>query len=223
MSCSSASASKNNTELITDSLDSSDKKKPVSTPIIDDEVFKKLLYQESRGNQHDRNGQPLTSSKGAIGIAQVMPETAPEAARLAGLEWSKWRYRNDVNYNKALGQAYFNYQIERYEGNHVLALAAYNAGPGSVDKWLKRFGDPRNGEISNQEFIQLIPFMETQAYVASILNPISGKYSYSSKRKKVPVRSGYKVEFRDTHPSFKFNIAVNQSFNASNSRLVGGL
>ena len=42
-------------------------------------LFARLTHQESRGNQFGRNGQPLTSPKGAVGIAQIMPETAPEA------------------------------------------------------------------------------------------------------------------------------------------------
>lgn len=152
-----------------------------------------------------------------------MPETAPEAAKLAGLEWSAWRYRNDETYNKALGRAYLDSQLDKYDGNHVLALAAYNAGPGSVDKWLKRYGDPRNGEISNKQFIQLIPFLETQAYVASILNGTPGKFRYTPSGKKMKLSEGHKVEFRDTHPGFTFSLAVNQTFSTGNGKLVGGL
>ncbi|ADF65070.1 TPA: transglycosylase SLT domain-containing protein [Escherichia coli] len=191
--------------------------------LTSDDLFNKLIHQESRGNQFSKNGQPLTSPKGAVGIAQVMPETAPEAARLAGLEWSAWRYRNDETYNKALGRAYLDSQLERYDGNHVLALAAYNAGPGSVDKWLKRFGDPRSGEISNKQFMQLIPFIETQAYVASILNDTPGVFRFTPSRKKAPVGEGHKIEFRDTHPGITFNLAVNQTFSYGNGKLVGGL
>lgn len=193
-------------------------------PVISTEIlFSKLLNQESRGTQFGRDGEPLTSRKGAVGVAQIMPDTAPEAARLAGLEWSVWRYRHDETYNKALGRAYFDSQLDKYDGNHVLALAAYNAGPGSVDKWLKRFGDPRTGEISNQKFIQLIPFFETQAYVATILNGTPGEFSYIPSRKKLRVSDGHKVEFRDTHPGFTFKLAVNQSYSTTNGKWVGGL
>lgn len=187
----------------------------------ENDLFLRLISEESRGNQFASNGVPLRSPKGAIGVAQIMPETAPEAARLAGLAWSAWRYRNDAEYNKALGRAYFDSQLARYEGNHVLALAAYNAGPGSVDKWLKRFGDPRTGLISNQEFIQMIPFMETKAYVASILNNSSYKFAFSSKTRIEGTAS--KVEFRDSHPGFTFKLAVNQSLNSGTGKWVGGL
>lgn len=193
------------------------------TSVSEEALFKKLIHTESRGYQFGRDGSPLTSPKGAIGAAQVMPNTAPEAARLAGLEWNSWKYRNDREYNKALGKAYFSSQLFKYNGNHVLALAAYNAGPGSVDKWLKRFGDPRTGEISNKQFIKLIPFLETQNYVASILDKTlfnSSEILKSSIRTK---GSEHQFEFRDTHPGFRFTLSVEQKFVSGNGKLVGGL
>jgi soluble lytic murein transglycosylase len=224
-SCNPVFASGDTAERVTGSLSGQDTINEIESIATGDELFNKLIHQESRGNQFGRNGQPLTSPKGAVGVAQVMPDTAPEAARLAGLEWSAWRYRNDATYNKALGRAYLDSQLDKYDGNHVLALAAYNAGPGSVDRWLKRFGDPRTGEISNQKFMQLIPFLETQAYVATILNGTSGKFSNSPSRRKAPMGEGHKVEFRDTHPGFTFSLAVNQTFSTGNGggKLVGGL
>ncbi|MEL6008193.1 transglycosylase SLT domain-containing protein [Citrobacter portucalensis] len=192
--------------------------------LTEDALFERLIHQESRGNQFGKNGIPLTSPKGAVGVAQVMPETAPEAARLAGLEWSAWRYRNDMEYNKALGRAYLNAQLNKYDGNHVLALSAYNAGPGSVDRWLKTIGDPRTGKITNKEFMQMIPFLETQAYVSTILQGTPGNFRYQPSRQKPYSSSGHKYEFKDTHPGFTFSLAVNQSFSSGGgSKLVGGL
>lgn len=187
-----------------------------------DALFDRLTHQESRGKQFGRDGQPLTSVKGAVGVAQIMPETAPEAARLAGLEWDHWRYRNDATYNMALGRAFLDSQLERYDGNHILALAAYNAGSGRVDKWLKRFGDPRNGEISNDDFIRLIPFAETQEYVASILHGTPARFAYSPSHNKPTTSAGQKFEFKDTHPGFAFTVAASRTFD-SRSKLVGGL
>lgn len=132
-----------------------------------DGVWARMIQQESGGQQFDSNGEPLTSSAGAVGIAQVMPDTAPEAARMAGLEWDEERYRNDPEYNQALGKAYFESQVEKY-GDPMLAAAAYNAGPGNVDAWLKEHGDPRDGSISREEFVQRIPFAETQGYVRTV-------------------------------------------------------
>lgn len=193
-----------------------------SAILTDDALFARLLNQESGGRQFSSKGSPLTSPKGAVGVAQVMPGTAPEAARLAGLEWNQWKYRHDEAYNKALGRAYLNAQLDKYSGNHVLALAAYNAGPGSVDTWLKRYGDPRSGEITNNDFMQLIPFLETQDYVFRILNGSAGAVGYAGKSGRPRTEAAPKIEFRDTHPGFRFGLAVNRTFN-SQSRLVGGL
>lgn len=201
------------TKPLTATISASDRKE-------NEVLFSRLLKQESGGRQFGKNGQPLTSSKGAVGAAQIMPATAPEAARLAGMEWSEWRYRNDAGYNMALGRAYLDSQLERYDGNNVLAFAAYNAGPGRVDEWLKTYGDPRSGQISDAEFIRSIPFSETQAYVSAILHGQTGKYTSSLRRSTAgAVR---RFEFRDTHPGFTFSVAVNQSF-GSGRKWVGGL
>ena len=122
------------------------------------DTFKIMIGLESRGNQFTKSGAPLTSPKGAIGIAQIMPGTAPEAAKLAGLPYDKTRLSNDRDYNYALGEAYFNKQLADF-GDPRLAAAAYNAGPGAVRSALKKGGP--DGWINH------VP-RETQNYVASI-------------------------------------------------------
>lgn len=121
-------------------------------------TFSRMIQQESRGKQFDRNGRPLTSSAGAIGIAQVMPGTAPEAAKLAGLPFDQNRYRTDEAYNLALGKAYYEKQLRDF-GDERLAAAAYNAGPGAVRSALKKGGP--NGWINH------VP-AETRKYVRSV-------------------------------------------------------
>ncbi len=95
-------------------------------------AFNIAVGTESNGRQLGPDGKPLTSPKGAIGIAQVMPTTAPEAAKLAGLPWDENRYKNDPAYNKALGLAYFQKQLQDNGGDLAKAYAAYNAGPGRL-------------------------------------------------------------------------------------------
>lgn len=132
------------------------------------QLFSAMIWQESGGNQFGKDGTPLVSPKGAVGVAQVMEDTGPEAARLAGLPWDREQWLNDPRYNAKLGQAYFGAQMQKYDNNPVLAVAAYNAGPGAVDGWIKQIGDPRSGEITNAQFAAAIPYEETRNYVAKI-------------------------------------------------------
>ncbi|MBJ2221063.1 transglycosylase SLT domain-containing protein [Pseudomonas sp. MF7453] len=146
----------------------------------DNRVFASILQAESGGKQFDRNGQPMTSSRGAIGTAQIMPSTGPEAAKLAGVEWDENRFRNDPDYNRQLGQAYFQNLTNDFK-SPALAVAAYNAGPGMVNDWINgtnttgknasklKLGDPRTGEISQAEFLDKIPFKETREYTEKVL------------------------------------------------------
>ncbi|EPG9674173.1 transglycosylase SLT domain-containing protein [Citrobacter freundii] len=132
------------------------------------QLFSAMIWQESGGNQYGKDGSPLVSPKGAVGVAQVMEDTGPEAARLAGVPWDRDKWLNDTRYNAKLGQAYFGAQMKKYDNNPVLAVAAYNAGPGAVDGWIKQFGDPRTGAVSNEQFAAAIPYDETRNYVAKV-------------------------------------------------------
>lgn len=132
-----------------------------------------LIMQESGGDQS------AVSPKGAIGVAQIMPATGPEAAKLAGVEWDAAKFKTDAAYNKKLGRAYFDAQVAKY-GDPTLALMAYNAGPGAVDDFMNgtnktgknrdgiKLGDPRNGEISVNAFAARFPFKETRDYVRGV-------------------------------------------------------
>lgn len=132
------------------------------------QLFSAMIWQESGGNQYGKDGTPLVSPKGAVGVAQVMENTGPEAARLAGVPWDRDKWLNDPRYNAKLGQAYFGAQMKKYDNNPVLAVAAYNAGPGAVDGWIKQLGDPRTGAVSNEQFAAAIPYDETRNYVAKV-------------------------------------------------------
>ncbi|MBF2790364.1 transglycosylase SLT domain-containing protein [Enterobacter asburiae] len=132
------------------------------------QLFSAMIWQESGGNQYGKDGTPLVSPKGAVGVAQVMEDTGPEAARLAGVPWDRDKWLNDPRYNAKLGQAYFGAQMKKYDNNPVLAVAAYNAGPSAVDGWIKQLGDPRTGAVSNEQFAAAIPYEETRNYVAKV-------------------------------------------------------
>ncbi len=118
-------------------------------------AFHIALGTESGHRQFDAQGRPLTSSKGAVGIAQVMPGTAPEAAKLAGLEWDENKYKTDAAYNEALGFAYFEKQVKDFDGDIAKAFAAYNAGPGWVKKAEERARKAEPGSQESNWFWQL--------------------------------------------------------------------
>jgi hypothetical protein len=116
------------------------------------DLVQRVKHQESRGDQS------AVSPAGAVGIMQVMPETGPEAAMLAGLPWDEDAFHNDAAYNELLGIAYLSDLLRKYHGDVARALAAYNAGPGATDNALASGG---------QNWLAALP-AETQDYVARV-------------------------------------------------------
>lgn len=151
-----------------------DGKIQVTNTPLESQLFSAMIWHESGGNQFGADGQPLVSPKGAVGVSQLTESTGLEAARLAGLSWDRDKWLHDPRYNAQLGQAYFNAQMDRYDNNPVLAVAAYNAGPGAVERWIKQIGDPRSGHISNAQFAAAIPYEETRDYVAKVTGSAGG-------------------------------------------------
>lgn len=109
------------------------------------------------------------SRAGARGLMQLMPATARQVSRSVKQRYSKRRLTEDPYFNITLGRTYLSGLIDRYEGSYVLAIAAYNAGPGNVNRWLRERGDPRTGEIDVIDWIERIPFAETRNYVHRVL------------------------------------------------------
>lgn len=120
-----------------------------------------IARQES---QFDRQ---IVSSAGARGLMQLMPGTAQETAGKIGLSYTASSL-NDTSYNIQLGSTYFRRMLDYYGGSYPLAVAAYNAGPGNVNKWLRANGDPRQGGDIVQ-WIEDIPIFETRNYVQRVL------------------------------------------------------
>jgi soluble lytic murein transglycosylase len=114
-----------------------------------------LIRQESRFESEIR------SSAGATGLMQVMPATGEWVAGKIGLQEYKL---TDPNDNINLGTWYLDHTHQEYNNNTLLAVASYNAGPGNVANWLKRYGfnDP-------DVFVEQIPFPETKGYVEAVL------------------------------------------------------
>ena len=109
------------------------------------------------------------SYAGARGLMQLMPGTAREQAGKNGVEYLSASLVNDPAYNIRLGNGYFQRMLNYYGGSYPLAVAAYNAGPGNVNKWLRQNGDPRTGTIRWIDWIERIPVYQTKDYVQRVL------------------------------------------------------
>jgi hypothetical protein len=119
----------------------------------------------------NRDGSFRTSPAGAIGPAQVMPGTAPEAARLAGLPFDNRRYRTDPEYNIALGRAYFREMARLFGGDLEKAAAAYNTGPGNLRKALARAAKAGRPD----DWAEFLPYKETKDYVRNFRRRTGGE------------------------------------------------
>jgi soluble lytic murein transglycosylase len=109
------------------------------------------------------------SHAGARGLMQLMPGTAREQAGKLQLSYDMQSLTTDAAYNIMLGDGYFARMMDYFGGSYPLAVAAYNAGPGNVNKWLRANGDPRNGGVDWIEWIERIPLSETRNYVQRVL------------------------------------------------------
>lgn len=104
------------------------------------------------------------SHVGATGLMQLMPATARDTAKRFGIPLASPQQILNPNTNIQLGTAYLSQIYGQFNGNRVLASAAYNAGPGRVRQWL------RNAEhLSFDVWVENIPFDETRQYVQNVL------------------------------------------------------
>lgn len=109
------------------------------------------------------------SSASARGMMQLMPGTAREVAGKLGMSYNMSRLTSDPQYNIMLGSHYFSGLMDRYGNYAPLAVAAYNAGPGNVSKWIAANGDPRLPSVDVVRWVEEIPFFETRNYVQRVL------------------------------------------------------
>lgn len=119
--------------------------------------------------QESQFDRAAMSRVGARGLMQLMPATAAEQARMIGLSYDLSALTSDTQYNIMLGSSFFRRMVSYYGGNYPLAVAAYNAGPGNVNRWLRANGDPRTGSIEILDWIEAIPIYETRNYVQRVM------------------------------------------------------
>src|SRR6202007_10673 len=124
---------------------------------LDPALIAAVIYAESKF-------EPRTSAAGAQGLMQILPETAYFIAHLSGGVRFTTSDLATPSINVAYGSYYLRYLLDHYDGNEMLALAAYNGGVSNVDSWLAHAGaDGRSLTL------EAIPFGETRAYVERVL------------------------------------------------------
>jgi soluble lytic murein transglycosylase len=121
---------------------------------LDPSLIAAVIYAESRFRD-------ATSHAGARGLMQITPDTARDIARRSGGVAFEEKDLAEPQINISYGSYYLRWLLDRYGENVTLAVAAYNAGTGNVDRWIAR--DP--GLTVRQ-----IPFPETRAYVRKVLD-----------------------------------------------------
>lgn len=126
-------------------------------------IIHAIARQESQFNRD------AVSRAGARGLMQLMPGTARETAGKLGLGYDAGALNADTDYNIQLGSSYFQRMLRYYGGSYPLAVAAYNAGPGNVNKWIAAYGDPRLPGGDVVRWIEEIPIFETKNYVQRVL------------------------------------------------------
>ncbi|MCP3736345.1 transglycosylase SLT domain-containing protein [Sphingomonas sp. RP10(2022)] len=118
--------------------------------------------------QESQFDKTAVSHAGARGLMQLMPATAREQSGKIGLAYNPASLTSDPNISIMLGSSYFQRVYANY-GSYPLAIAAYNAGGGNVNKWLRANGDPRTGTIDMVDWVEAIPYQETRNYVQRVL------------------------------------------------------
>jgi len=132
-------------------------------PEVEQSVIFSIARQESAFNQ------AVVSPAQAYGLMQVTPDAGRYVCKRAGVSFDLNRMKTDPVYNAALGAAELGGLLEDYRGSYIMTFAAYNAGRGSVKKWVERYGDPRDPKVDAVDWVELIPFAETRNYVQRVM------------------------------------------------------
>jgi soluble lytic murein transglycosylase len=132
-------------------------------PDVEKSVVFAIARQESMFNPGD------VSPAQAYGLMQVTPDAGRYVCKRAGVGFDLNRLKSDSAYNAALGAAELGGLMEDFRGSYIMTFAGYNAGRGSLKKWVERYGDPRDPKVDAVDWVELIPFSETRNYVQRVM------------------------------------------------------
>ncbi len=132
-------------------------------PDVEKSVVFAIARQESMFNPGD------VSPAQAYGLMQVTPDAGRYVCKRAGVGFDLNRLKRDSAYNAALGAAELGGLMEDFRGSYIMTFAGYNAGRGSLKKWVERYGDPRDPKVDAVDWVELIPFSETRNYVQRVM------------------------------------------------------
>jgi soluble lytic murein transglycosylase len=131
------------------------------------DVEKSVIYAIAR--QESAFNPAVVSPAQAYGLMQVTPEAGRYVCKRAGVSFDLGRMKTDPVYNASLGAGELGGLIEDFRGSYIMTFAAYNAGRGSLKKWIDRYGDPRDPKVDAVDWVELIPFSETRNYVQRVM------------------------------------------------------
>jgi soluble lytic murein transglycosylase len=134
------------------------------------EVEKAIVFAIAR--QESAFNPSVVSPAQAYGLMQVTPSAGKYVAKRHGATFDLARLKSDPAYNAAFGAAELGGLIEDYRGSYIMTFAGYNAGRGSVRKWIERYGDPRDPKVDAVDWVEQIPFSETRNYVQRIMENV---------------------------------------------------
>ncbi|MBO6549771.1 MAG: lytic transglycosylase domain-containing protein [Rhizobiales bacterium] len=126
-----------------------------------------LIYSIAR--QESEFNYKIRSHAGARGLLQVMPNTLKHVARKYKIKRQVAWLTQKPAYNAKIGSAYIGDRHDEFGGSYIMTFAGFNAGPGRVRQWVKKFGDPRSKNIDPIDWVERIPFKETRNYVQKVL------------------------------------------------------
>ncbi len=139
-------------------------------PYIKEDFMNKPILVNALTRQESLFNKNAMSSVGAMGLMQLMPQTARMSAKELGIEYEEKRLLRDGKYNMQLGSNHID-QLHHNLNSNILSIASYNAGDTPIKKWLSRFGDPRKMEHTYDviDWIEHIPYAETRNYVHRVI------------------------------------------------------